>query len=351
MTTNTDKIPWVSFCLATYRRQDILCETLNKIQQQTMHDFEVIVSDNDPEATSRSIVENMQDIRFKYFYNTENLGMVKNFNKALKKASGEFVVMITDDDPPYPDMLSILRSLQEQFPSYGAYYGACSTKFVNSDLAKLYNSSEEAKHLANLPINAIRTFSSSEFPIAYFSNSIFPYILWSTGIVRKNIAIEIGGMPDYNSPYFTDFGYICLAGSHSGCVTINTILGYQTVHDGNFGRKQFGELKKALEGCYDYIYKKMVIREDWVRIRPKLEGFLANWIINHSLFLKKYFKFDKESKKQLSILLLDIFKLPYMRPFIGKYLLYAYTPNIAIKMARKVRNILRKIVSYAMKNT
>jgi glycosyltransferase involved in cell wall biosynthesis len=71
-----------------------------------MPDFEVIVSDNDPEASSRIIVEEMKDSRFRYFYNTENLGMIKNFSKALENATGEFVVMIT------VDILSALKQLR-----------------------------------------------------------------------------------------------------------------------------------------------------------------------------------------------------------------------------------------------
>lgn len=324
-TINTSR-PWASFCLATYRRPELLEKTLKSIQAQTMPDFEVIVSDNDPDGSSRIVVESLQDSRFRYFCNSENLGMVKNFNKALERAEGEFVVMITDDDPPYADMLETLRSLSELYPGYGAYYGACNVRMVDDQLAKLYNVKPGLNScLANIPAKTIRKFSAENFPIAYFSNQIFPYVLWSTGVVRREIALEIGGMPDYGSPYLTDFGYICLAGSHSGCVTINSLLGHQTVHNKNFGRQEYEELYLALKGCYEYITQRMSFRSDWSQVRPLFENFLANWIVNHSLFLIKYFKLYKINyTDKLNKVLNQIFQLNYMKRFKWKYIQKKY---------------------------
>ena len=69
-------IPKVSFCFTTFKRYDYLRSTLESVRNQTFSDFEVIVSDNDPEQSGRDIVESF-DSRFKYFPNEENLGMKK----------------------------------------------------------------------------------------------------------------------------------------------------------------------------------------------------------------------------------------------------------------------------------
>src|ERR1044072_1080011 len=91
-------MPKVSFCFTTFKRHDYLQSTLQSVKNQTFPDFEVIVSDNDPEQSGKQIVESF-DARFKYFPNNENLGMKKSFNKSLERSSGEFIVMIADDDP------------------------------------------------------------------------------------------------------------------------------------------------------------------------------------------------------------------------------------------------------------
>src|SRR6187397_681190 len=95
--------PLVSFCFTTYKRHVHLLHTLESIRKQSFQDFEVIVSDNDPEKSGRVIVEGFNDNKFKYFPNEQNLGMKKSFNKSLERSSGEYIVMIADDDPVYPE--------------------------------------------------------------------------------------------------------------------------------------------------------------------------------------------------------------------------------------------------------
>jgi glycosyltransferase involved in cell wall biosynthesis len=338
--------PWASFCIATYKRPDILQKTLQKIADQTMSDFEVIISDNDPEGSAKKIVTRIKDKRFKYFRNQENIGMVRNFNTALQKASGKYIVMITDDDPIYKDMLETLYSLTAKYPGYGAYYGACNVFFEDSEIAQFYKAKlGENSCKANLPDDTVRIFSKEAFPIAFYSKTIFPYFLWSVGIVRRKISLEIEGMPDFGSPYLTDFGYISLAGSHSGCVTINKALGHQTVHAKNFGRSQFDELNLALQGYFKYITQRMSDRKDWQQICRKMEIFLAKWMISHYLFLKKYFKSDQKQTKQLDRLLSDIFWLPFMRKFRIKYLIrkyvYQFLPDNFLNYILKLKSLIK----------
>ena len=87
--------------------------------------FEVIVSDNDPECSGRYFVESLNDSRFIYSPNGTNLGMKASFNKSLNLSSGQFIVMIADDDPVYVDMLETLVKLSIEHPGYGMYMGGC----------------------------------------------------------------------------------------------------------------------------------------------------------------------------------------------------------------------------------
>lgn len=320
-------VPFVSFCLATYRRSQFLEKTLRLIARQTMPDFEVIVSDNDPAGTSRSVVERVNDSRFRYFCNSTNLGMVKNFNRALERATGQFVIMITDDDPPHANLLETLKSICAEYPGYGAYYGACEVLIEDAELARFYGTKPgKITWLANVPQGSVRLFSAKEFPNAYFTNKIFPYVLWSTGMVRRDIALSIGGMPDYGSPYLTDVAYIALAGSWAGCATINVPLGYQTVHEGNFGRKECGQLYNAVRGCYEYLARNLESRKDWVSLDKTVRNYLGRWAINHSLFLLKYFHKNRDNKRELKETLSKIFHLPYMRSVRPRYFLQVRMP-------------------------
>jgi hypothetical protein len=277
--------------------------------------------------------------------------MVKNFNVAFSHARGTFVAMITDDDPPYPEMLATLRDLSEKLPHYGAYYGAAEVLNENDELARMYDTHVgKLSCLADAPRGAIRTFSAGEFPSSFFSYRIFPYVLWSTGVVRHEIALSIGGMADYGSPYLTDFAYIALAGSQAGCATINLPLGYQTVHEGNFGRAECAEMKPALEGCYSYLASKLSNRSDWELLRPQLERYLGMWMVDHSIFLRRYFKRpgqDPTLAQECSRTVASIFELRFMRRMRFIYWLRVYLPYnwLPAGVRRRLRYLVVRLLS------
>jgi len=190
--------PWVSFCMTTYKRPEFLKQQLESIAKQTFPDFQIIVSDNDPEASGRKVVEELDDPRILYFLNETNLGMVKSFNRSLSKAQTEWVVMITDDDPVYPDMLQTLYDLSISHPGYGMYMGGCDILCSNPVVARSSRLKVGTNScLADLAIGTIREYSGRDFPFAYFRGEIGGHLLWSTGIVRRDIALSIGGMPDF----------------------------------------------------------------------------------------------------------------------------------------------------------
>ncbi len=123
--------------MSTYRRTGFLKTSLALLGAQTFADFEVVISDNDPDCSAEAIVKECNDPRFRYFPNNANLGMVNSFNKSIERARGEFIVMITDDDPAYPEMLETLHDLYLRHPGYGMYIGAHNTVFDRLEQASM----------------------------------------------------------------------------------------------------------------------------------------------------------------------------------------------------------------------
>ena len=305
--------PWVSFCMTTRRRPDFLLKSLKAIQRQSVGDFEVIVSDNDTAASARPVVESLNDSRFRYYCNESDLGMNASFNRSLSKARGEFVVMITDDDPVYPEMLEILRDLAQQHPGYGCYFGGADMFQLNPDIAKITLHKVGANScLAPLPYGTVRTYTAEAFPHAYFSGEIGIYMLWSVGMTRRAIAQSIG-LPDYGSPYLGDFVYTASTCSHSGCVVTNQSVGCQTVHEFNFGRTECGQLKTALLGFVDSMEKRLSRRPDWPSLKPKVERFVGQWSVLHCIFLREYFRQLGLDDAELKATRRAILAIPFMR--------------------------------------
>lgn len=209
------KIPWVSFCISTYKRPEILYTQLLLISKQTFTCFEVIVSDNDPEASAGTIVESINDPRFRYFHNEDNLGMIKSFNKSIERSSADFIVMVTDDDPVDIDFLQTFYNLYEAFPDYSIYCG--------------FNRSGKKA-------GAVEFINKDDFIIEILDPSRTSNFLWSSSVIRKADVVRIGLIPDYGSPHLCDHAFIAMAGSVNGGVIINKMFSSLSKHDSNFNK-------------------------------------------------------------------------------------------------------------------
>jgi glycosyltransferase involved in cell wall biosynthesis len=327
--------------MTTRRRPEFLVKTLRSLQRQTVSDFEGIVSDNDPAGSARAVVEGMNDDRFHYFHNGEDLGMNASFNRSLSRARGEFVVMITDDDPIYPEMLEALQDLARKHPGLGAYFGGCDVLQMNPKIAKFtLHRVGTNSCLAPLPLGTVRVYSAETYPHAFFGGELEMYTLWSVGMVRREIAQEIGGLPSYGSPYLGDFAYIVSTCSHSGCAVINQSFGCQTIHESNFGRKECGEMRTAAVGFSDCVARRFSNRPDWPRLKPKAEKFVGQWVVLHSLFLKQYFHEFKIQDHNLKTILPELFTLPYVRRFRHYY----YLGGLFISLQRFQANLRHSVL-------
>ena len=319
--------PLVSFCLTTYKRADHLFNTLQSISKQSFTDYEVIVSDNDPGRSGEIVTNRVDDDKFKYYSNEQNLGMKKSFNKSLERSSGQYIVMIADDDPVYPDMLQTLVDLKNEYPGYGMYLGGCDWFCTHHEVAKLYRLKVGTNTCLsnNHDLNYTEAFEGGTFVKNLFTFKIFPHYLWSTGMVKRDVLIERGGVPDYGTPFLGDYAYMSVMGSHSGCVIINKSLGCQTLHNENFGRNQNDQLVIAVRNFPAYLASKMSGLKDWPLIKQQIENFVGLWIVSHLIFLHKY---SEDNGNSLAKAEREIFAIDFMKKYKLKYFIKRRFPAL-----------------------
>ena len=95
--SNTD--PVVTIAIPTYNRADTyLSQSLNSALEQTYENIEVVVSDNCSTDATPSLVRAHSDPRLSYFRQSENIGPVNNFNFCLQRATGDYFLLLHDDD-------------------------------------------------------------------------------------------------------------------------------------------------------------------------------------------------------------------------------------------------------------
>ncbi|MFZ6775226.1 glycosyltransferase family 2 protein [Undibacterium sp. Ji83W] len=110
-------MPELSICICTYKRPDLLRRLLQAILTQTLRDveMELVVVDNDSNQSAAKVLGEMAasfDKRLKTI-NLANSNISLARNAAIAAASGNWIVMIDDDEVPVSDWLEQLLKVQK----------------------------------------------------------------------------------------------------------------------------------------------------------------------------------------------------------------------------------------------
>lgn len=117
--------PFLSVLLPTRNRLDLLKAALATVLRQDDGDFEVIVSDNASSDDVMGFVVGLGDVRVRCLRSDVPLPVTDNWNRAVDAASGQYVVMLGDDDGLVPGYVAAMREavLQLRDPDF-VYHGA-----------------------------------------------------------------------------------------------------------------------------------------------------------------------------------------------------------------------------------
>ena len=83
----------ISVCIATYNGEKFLRQQIESILSQLSHDDEIIVSDDCSSDRTVDLLREFKDERIKLFVNDSNVGVVKNFENAIKNSTQEFIFL------------------------------------------------------------------------------------------------------------------------------------------------------------------------------------------------------------------------------------------------------------------
>lgn len=90
----------VSVITPTYNCANFIGETIESVQEQTYHQWEMIIVDDCSTDNTKEIVEKYikEDNRIKYFCLENNSGTAVARNKAMELANGEYIAFLDSDD-------------------------------------------------------------------------------------------------------------------------------------------------------------------------------------------------------------------------------------------------------------
>ena len=122
----------LSIGLPAYKSQ-YLEKAIQSILDQTFRDFELIILNDASPDPIKEVINKFDDPRISYFINEKNEGredLASCWNMVLKKASGKYFVLASDDDYYEPVFLEKLVAKAQQFPGIDIFH--CRLRLVDA---------------------------------------------------------------------------------------------------------------------------------------------------------------------------------------------------------------------------
>lgn len=111
--------PTLSICIATFNRAAFIGATLDSILSQATDEMEIVIVDGGSADETGLIVSGRQRIfpSLRYFRQETNLGVDRDFNRAVELARGEYCWLMSDDDLLKPGAVKVV--LEETRRGFG----------------------------------------------------------------------------------------------------------------------------------------------------------------------------------------------------------------------------------------
>ena len=124
-------MPAISIIMPVYNTEKYVGKAIESILKQSFGDFEFIIINNGSTDGSQNIIDSFAELdkRISVIRNKENVFISEARNKALDKASGEYLYLIDSDDWVLPDMLEVMynraKAFHAQYVVAGYYMDYC----------------------------------------------------------------------------------------------------------------------------------------------------------------------------------------------------------------------------------
>lgn len=108
----------LSICIGTFNRAGFIGETIESIIAQAPSDCEIVVSDNaSTDGTEELVLKYARSCdRLRYVKQETNVGLDRNFDRAVELARGEYCWLLSDDDLLKPGAIAaVLEVLRQDY--------------------------------------------------------------------------------------------------------------------------------------------------------------------------------------------------------------------------------------------
>ena len=252
----------VSIAMTTYNGERFLQQQLDSIINQTYSNVEIIIVDDySTDQTKEILVKFQKEYAYcvKVYFKRFNLGLVKNFEKAIGYCNGNYIALADQDDVWRVEKIEKLVSL------------IGNKSLIYSDVSLIDNEGKTFRK-SRASTYGINNKSGLSFCDLVFKN----YVIGCSALFKKDMIRYILPIPENSA--FHDWWIATVASKESGIEYCNEpLVGYRQHENNQYGDKNKSFFKKISS----YIYKNDEKTYEYEWKKKRLETMR-----NNSLFTK-----------------------------------------------------------------
>ena len=238
-------MPKISIIIPTYNRARYVCEAVDSVFAQTYKDYEIIIIDDGSTDNTRETLKKYGD-RIQYIYQ-KNMGPPAAMNTGVRRAKGEYYVILGDDDALMPDMLERQVEVMDRNPDVAFVCGG--VHFMDGS-GQIYKTSRDGRHRE-------KTFKSL----------LFDNFVWHlTAVVRRKVSEEMGHFDENLATTHDHDLWIRMAIKYRFEYTDAPLAKFRR-HPGNYSKGLNLHLKDHLAILDKPAVRGQLTRQEWVKFR------------------------------------------------------------------------------------
>jgi len=228
MARTDNTAPQVTIAIPTYNRERLLEASLRSALDQTYPEFEILVLDNASTDNTEAVVRAFDDGRLRYVRNATNIGLFRNWNRAVELNRSPYLTVLQDDDKLLPDFLQESVTALESHPTAAFSFTLAGGIDLNDKSVPLPG---------EFPRSGLIPGTEYLYGIVNGENWV---IHASTVLMRSSVLDEVGPFDNPHSSHSIDINlYYRMLASHD-LILIPSVLGRVRLHPGQDTQRTFG---------------------------------------------------------------------------------------------------------------
>ncbi|HXF09488.1 MAG TPA: glycosyltransferase family 2 protein [Desulfuromonadaceae bacterium] len=256
--------PHITTVIPVYNGQPFIGQTLDSIAAQTLQPNRVVVIDDGSTDATPDIVRNFKPIPCEYLRNPSNMGVIKNYNRALDFAvETDYLQILHADDLILPAFYEVMVGLLEDCPGQGLAWA----------LDERIDENNKVLNVSGKPDGRITVYTRDEFlrRKAELANQAFCSTLYKTN--RQPIVARY--RPELlilnDTMFYAEFGADCRKQ-----VQINRALGQYRWHGSNTTSAYAPAIQSLILDEWEVMQRVEALRGGTSALRQmKLKGLFA----------------------------------------------------------------------------